>query len=188
MRGISSRTRRRCITLGFGALSLLGGCVPPQAPPTPTSIPTRVATAASVPRPEPRVLTARWQFVNAPSACTATASASGASFAAYVDATQVRFWHSGGDAPRSQRVAPTNTRVFSGPDGEWRLPGERGANGAISAQLPLDEPAVVRVLALLGGGVVTAERGGAGPLQLRLPPGGAQGRAWYECVRRLLLT
>ena len=178
--------RLRGIGASMAVLLVLSGCV--QAPPAAPRSPTRATLAPAVPRPEARVRPAGWQFVDRPSACIATAASDGGQFVATVEATLVRFAVSGGEFARARRGAQANALVFSGSEGEWRLPAEPGANGALAAQLGLDEPSVVHVLGLLGGGVVTAERGGANTQQFRLPAGGPQGRRWFECVRRLLLT
>lgn len=178
--------RLRSMGASMAVLLVLSGCV--QAPSAPPQAPARVAMAPVVPRPEARVQSASWQFVARPSACIATAASDGGQFVATVDASMVRFTVGGGEFARARRSAPASALVFSGPEGEWRLPAEGSANGAMAAQLGLDEPSVVHVLGLLGGGVVTAERGGASAQQFRLPAGGPQGRRWFECVRRLLLT
>ncbi len=178
--------RLRGIGASMAVLLVLSGCV--QAPPAAPRAPARASLAPVVARPEARVQPASWQFVARPSACIATAASDGGQFVATVEATMVRFAVGGGEFARARRSAQANALVFSGPEGEWRLPAEGSANGAMAAQLGLDEPSVVHVLGLLGGGVVTAERGGASTQQLRLPAGGPQGRRWFECVRRLLLT
>jgi hypothetical protein len=177
--------RRKLFRLSsLAVLAMVCGCaaVPSANPPRPP----RTEVTVARPRPEPRVRTTTWQFVVRPGACIASASDGGSRFGVSVEATGVGFLLASTPPGRAPRVAETTTLSFSGPEGEWRLGAERRMNGPVTTQLGLDEPAAVHVLALIGGGTVSAERGGANIQTLRLPPGGAEGRAWFECVRRML--
>lgn len=174
---------------GFGPacaalLVLLSACA--TAPVATAPAPPRAVVAAIRPPAAPR--NATWQFVTGAEACVARASDGSARFVASVEAARILFSIETNESSRFQRAAQAQTLSFTGPEGEWRLPVERGPSGALTTQLALDEPGVVRVLALIGGGSLAVERGGVNMRQLRLPPGGPQGRSWFECVRARLLA
>jgi len=161
------------------------GCTawPGTAPPRP-----RTDVAIARPRPEPRIRTTAWTFAARPGVCNASASDGEARLAVSVDGAGVGLSLASPALARGPRGDGTGALAFAGAEGEWRLPAERRGNGPLATQVPLDEAAAVHVLALIGGGALTAERGASSAATLRLPPGGAEGRAWFECVRRLLVT
>jgi hypothetical protein len=168
------------------ALLLLGACTasPPPTVPQP-SVPPVVARPS--PR-EARVRDATWQFRLGQGSCSATASERVAGFEVLSDSSNINFALRPSAVVRTTlRTRPAVNLSFTGPEGEWRIAAVRGSDGAITVQQPLDEVAAGRILALLGGGIAAAEGASVTLPQLRLPPSGSAGRAWFECVRRLLL-
>jgi len=167
-------------------LIVLGACTTSPPPPAPSPVATPVIARPAP--PEPRVRDTAWHFRSVEEGCSATASERLAGFEATVDSANITFaLRPGALARTSLHTRPTFNLSFSGSEGEWRLAAVRGSDGAITVQQPLDEVAAGRVLALLGGGIATAEGRGVTLPQLRLPASGSAGRAWFECVRRLLL-
>lgn len=169
------------------ALLMLGACTaspppPPPAPPAATPVVGRPSP------PEPRVRDTTWQFRSEQGGCSAIASDRLAGFEATVDSANITFALRPGAVVRtSLRTRAAVNLSFTGPAGEWRVAAVKGPDGAITAQRPLDEVSAGRILALLAGGLAAAEGQSVTLPQLRLPPSGSAGPAWFECVRRLLL-
>lgn len=176
------------------AALILAGCEMPTtertaAQPTESSA---VATASRRTVPAagiaPRVADAVWSFQMGKALCAASAAHPALTLTITVrDGRLVEVVLRSAAGTRTAYRRGSSYLAFSGPTGSWRIPGRVGPDRAVRLSQSLDEAAASRVLMLLEGGTVEIAGGRGWPV-LKLPPSGAAGRDWFECVRRQLLS
>jgi len=171
----------------IGALALAGchkaappAVTPPPAPkPAPPPAPPPPPPPAA---PAPRAPVAgAWRFQPG-AACTATVASPAISLDVSAAAGQLRLVaHVPGKKPLPAKAALTI--AFTGAGGGWNIPGRVSGKRDVAASQPVSEDAAGRVLVLLDGGVVRVGKPGLGLPRLGVPNAGADGSAWFECVR-----
>lgn len=175
--------------LAAAATLILAGCETTTAPPpdpAAVTVPRRIAPAT------PRAIRAAdavWSFRTEGASCAASAAHPALTLTVAVrDGRTVEVSLRPGAGVPAARRRDGSDLVFSGPAGSWRARGRAGPARAIVLAQPLDEVAAGRILVMLEGGAIEVGGPGMGWPVLRLPPSGAAGRGWFECVRRQLLS
>jgi hypothetical protein len=151
----------------------------PAAPPPPT--PT--LPLPSPPRPAPRAVAhATWTFEQQPDECRATARAGHLMLSVVArDAQPIQLILS----PVPPRPHGHMELRFTGPAGNWVLSASKTRNRSAIASFGSGDTGLSRLLLMLSGGTLTAGPGGSGVPRLSLPPSGAEGGRWFDCVRGL---
>ena len=145
---------------------------PPPAPPKPAVVHTTVA--------------ASWSFQSG-AACTATLSGAGLSLDISVTRAQLVLGarSSGKTAVLGHGPVPI---ALAGTSGNWTVTGRAADRHHVSASQTLTDDAAGQVLVLLEGGVVHFAGAASAWPRLRVPNGGPDGKAWFECVRHRLAS
>ena len=161
---------------------LLAACQAPVAT-VPAKAPVAVAAATPVQPPPERAPLARWSFRETQAGCLATLSNSQVSVtvtAGPLHALSISM------APKPY-LGTTSTQAsiaFRGRRG-WRL-AAHAAGGAVDASLSADPRGLDDLLALLGGGQLSARAAGTVLPDLTVPDSGVAGRDWYGCAARAI--
>jgi hypothetical protein len=124
---------------------------------------------------------ASWQFNQTD--CSASASSRAVSLDVSISARQLALAvRTGAKAGlKGKGAVPI---VFTSGTGNWALDGTVTAAHRISAMQPMSEDTGSQILVLIEGGMVKFGGPAASLPRLRVPNGGAAGRAWFDCVRQ----
>jgi hypothetical protein len=168
--------------LNFALMALaLTACATQQSAAPPPPSPTR----APPPRPPPApraVAHATWTFERQPDECRATAHAGHLTLSVVAhDARPIVLTLS----PVPPRPHGHLELHFTGPAGNWELTAAKTRYRSAVASFGSGDIGLSRLLLMLSGGTVTAGPAGSGVPLLSLPPSGAEGGRWFDCVRDL---
>lgn len=161
---------------------LLAACQAPVAT-MPAKAPATLAAATPIQPPPQRAPPARWSFSETRAGCLATLSSPQVLLtvtAGPLRAVSISM------APKP-RLGTTSTQasiVFRGRR-RWRL-AAHVAGGAVDASLSADARGLDDLLALLGGGQLSARAAGTVLPDLAVPDSGVAGRDWYGCAARAI--
>ncbi len=147
------------------------------APPTPTLPPP-------LPRPPaPRAVAhATWTFQRQPDECRAIAHAGRVTLSVVAhDARPILLIL----APVPPRPHGRLELHFTGPAGNWVLSAAKTRYRSAIASFGSGDTGLSQLLFMLSGGTVIAGSAGSGVPLLSLPPSGAEGGRWFDCVREL---
>lgn len=172
---ISTGARCRPVALCTVLLLVLAACAtPPPAPP---------AQSLPLPPPPPPIRSsvhATWTFQRRPHECEATARAGAVSLRIVArEARPVLLTLSplASDAPHWLRLR------FAGPAGTWAIEAAAPHGHSAVASFGPGTTGLSRLLIMLSGGTLTPEQPAAGLPAIVLPPSGADGTHWFDCVQ-----
>eukprot|EP01037_Dinobryon_pediforme_P005476 gene5476-5532_t len=167
----------------FVAFAIPFSLVACKAPIRPFPARTPVHVARPVPRPPERPQPARWSFHETQSSCIARLAGSDTSVTVTAGPSAAL---SISVEARSRRPASSGqpSVAFRG-DATWRLTAH-GSGNAVNASFPSDAHGLDDVLALLGGGQLSARTASGTLPDLDVPDAGVAGRDWYGCAARAL--
>jgi hypothetical protein len=146
---------------------------------TPARAPLPVARPAL--RAPERNQTARWSFNETRSSCIARLANSDISVT--VIAGPVQSLSMSVEAKSRRGASPGQPTVAFRGDGSWRLPA-RGSGNTVELSFPSGAQGLDDVLALLGGGQLSARTASSTLPDLDVPDAGVAGRDWYGCAAR----
>lgn len=177
--------RNCCWPMLLGALAGLSACAqaPPELTPVASMAPVPHARSPAPLPPKPEVVIAQgWTFDQ--EACVARTGGAALSLAILGSDAELQIVLSQARKPWRLRRALLQYR---GRAGRWEAVGRVEPPRRLTIASPINEQSVSRALILLAGGTLVARGSRGHPVELRVPPGGSEGQAWFECLKRRLL-